>query len=402
MEKNCDILIIGGGASGLACALSASNTAGNPRIIIADRMPRTGKKLLATGNGRCNMSNLNLSEKFYHGTVSVGSLISEFPDIRPFMGALGLFTYADIAGRIYPLPNTAASVSDALRLAVEEKGIDVLTDCDCSQIKKENGRFTAITSLGSIKARTAVLACGGMAAPVHGSNGSGFVLAESMGLELTPPFPALCPLTAEGVKGLEGLRSPCKAELIINGKTLAAEEGEVQFTKSGLSGICIFNLSARFNNEPCSVKLDLSPRLPISELKSVLFSALKARSNFEAQDGFTGVFPRQLALYLLKRSNIPLSKSCSMLTEKETEAIAETAKALSFKITGRSGFDSAQVTAGGVKGGEVNSDFMAKKVKGLFLCGEILDVWGECGGYNLHFAFASGIKAGKSAALFLK
>ena len=402
MEKIRDILIIGGGASGLACAVSASHTVGNLDIVIADRMPKVGKKLLVTGNGRCNLSNVNVSEKFYHGTVDVGSLISEFPDIRPFMGTLGLFTYTDTAGRIYPLPNTAASVSDALRFAVNGRGVSVLTDCDCSHIKKTGGHFSAITSLGEIKARAVVLACGGMAAQVHGSNGSGFKLAESMGLELNCPYPALCPLTAEGTKGLEGLRAACKAELVCDGKIAALERGEVQFTKSGLSGICIFNLSACLDKDGCSVRLDLAPDYFMGELKAMLSSAVRSRLGCEAQDCFTGIFARQLVLYLLKRTGIAPTKYVSKLSEKEIAAFAETAKGLCFKITGKSDFASAQVTAGGIKGKEINTDFMAKKVKGLFLCGEILDIWGCCGGYNLHFAFSSGIKAGKSAANFLR
>ena len=390
MEKIRDILIIGGGASGLACAVSASYTVGNLDIVIADRMPKVGKKLLVTGNGRCNLSNVNVSEKFYHGTVDVSPLISEFPDIRPFMGTMGLFTYADTAGRIYPLPNTAASVSDALRFAVRARGVSVLTDCDCSHIKKTGGHFSAVTSLGEIKARAVVLACGV------------FKLAESMGLELNRPYPALCPLTAEGTKGLEGLRAACKAELVCNGKTSASERGEVQFTKSGLSGICIFNLSACLNKDGCSIRLDLAPDYLMGELKAMLSSAVRLRSGCEVQDCFTGIFARQLVLYLLKRTGIAPTKYVSKLSKKEIAAFAETAKGLCFKITGKSDFASAQVTAGGIKGKEINTDFMAKKVKGLFLCGEILDIWGCCGGYNLHFAFASGIKAGKSAANFLR
>lgn len=241
-----------------------------------------------------------------------------------------------------------------------------------------------------------------MAAQVHGSNGSGFKLAESMGLELNCPYPALCPLTAEGTKGLEGLRAACKAELVCDGKIAALERGEVQFTKSGLSGICIFNLSACLDKDGCSVRLDLAPDYFMGELKAMLSSAVRSRRGCEAQDCFTGIFARQLVLYLLKRTGIAPTKYVSKLSEKEIAAFAETAKGLCFKIIGKSDFASAQVTAGGIKGKEINTDFMAKRVKGLFLCGEILDIWGCCGGYNLHFAFASGIKAGTSAANFLR
>ncbi len=187
-----------------------------------------------------------------------------------------------------------------------------------------------------------------------------------------------------------------------DGKIAALERGEVQFTKSGLSGICIFNLSACLDKDGCSVRLDLAPDYFMGELKAMLSSAVMSRRGCEAQDCFTGIFARQLVLYLLKRTGIAPTKYVSKLSEKEIAAFAETAKGLCFKITGKSDFASAQVTAGGIKGKEINTDFMAKRVKGLFLCGEILDIWGCCGGYNLHFAFASGIKAGKSAASFLR
>ena len=401
MKQTSDILIIGGGAAGLSCAVSASDSLKNLNITIIDRMPKIGKKLLATGNGKCNLSNENMSEKFYHGTVDVSSLLSEFPDIRPFMEKLGLFTYTDGAGRIYPLSNAAASVNDALRFAVGERNVKVFTECDCARIKKVGELFLVSTSCGEMTAKSVVLACGGASAKVHGSNGSGFTLAQSMGLEVSRPYPALCPLTADDTKSLEGIRAACRADLVQNGKIIASERGEVQFLKNGLSGICIFNLSACFEQGNCSVKLDLAPQYSASELKKMLFSAARTRKDSETGDCFTGIFARKTALYLLKRSGISLSKKSSKLTEREIETFVKTAKELEFKITGRGDFASSQVTAGGVRGNEIHKNFMSRKHKGLFLCGEILDVWGDCGGYNLHFAFSSGIKAGKSAAAFV-
>lgn len=397
-----DILIIGGGAAGLACALSARDNGKNLRITVIDRMPKLGKKILVTGNGRCNLSSANMSEKFYHGSVDIKSLLSDIPDIRPFFGTLGLFTRTDGEGRIYPLSGSAASVNDALRLGAEGRGIELLTDCECKKIDQSKNIFTVRTSLGDIGSKTVVLACGGKAASVHGSNGSGFALAQSLGLALNTPYPALCALTADGMKGLEGVRAPCRAELEFKGKTVKTESGEVQFTKSGLSGICIFNLSACFDKGDYTVNLDLAPALSVRELKQMLTSAAATRRHLDSGDCFGGIFNRPLCLYLLKRAGISPSKPVPKLTNSDFNLFAENAKRLSFKITGRSDFASAQVTAGGVKGDEINGGFMSKKIKGLFLCGEILDIWGDCGGYNLHFAFASGIKAGIEAARFVE
>ncbi|MCM1054375.1 MAG: aminoacetone oxidase family FAD-binding enzyme [Bacteroides sp.] len=402
MEKNSDILIIGGGAAGLACAVSAARASKGLRITVIDRMPRVGKKISVTGNGRCNLSNLDISPKYYHGSVDISGLLADMRDIRPFFESLGLFTYADGAGRIYPLSNTASSVVSALRLAAEKEGVSILTDSDCIGISKRDGSFRIKTDKEEIRAKAAVLACGGAAAQVHGSNGSGFVLAGELGLRINTPYPALCSLTAEGAKSMDGVRAKCKAELIRGGRTVRFESGEVQFTKSGLSGICIFNLSAEFASGDYSVRLDLAPDLSDEELTQMLSKAVKARSGAEAGDCFNGIFNKAVAFNLLKKSGISVSTPAENIGGKGIERIAKTAKGLEFKIKGRGDLSSAQVTAGGVSGEEINDRFMSKKIKGLFLAGEILDIWGDCGGYNLHFAFASGVKAGREAAAFIK
>lgn len=401
MKNIIDILIIGGGAAGLASAVSAANQNGCLNITIIDRMPKVGKKILATGNGRCNLSHENINSASYHGSVSPKNLLAEIPDIRLFFEDMGLFTYTDDEGRIYPLSNTAASVCDTLRFAALQKGVNLLTKVNCIEIKKKENCFFVQTDSGEIKAKAVVLACGGSAAPVHGSNGSGFILAEKLNMKINPPYPALCYLTADNTKSLDGIRLKCKAQLFKNNKPVRTELGEVQFTKKGLSGICIFNLSAELGADDCTeytVKLDLAPNNTLEELKEMLCSAAASRSALEAQDCFSGIFNRAAVLYLLKKSEISIKKLGKDLTGNEIARLSGIAKSLDFKITGRGDFSSAQVTAGGVCGNEIDDDFMSKKINGLFLAGEILDIWGDCGGYNLHFAFASGIKAGVGAA----
>lgn len=398
IEPSCDIAIIGGGAAGLACAVSAAGFSERLDITVIDRMPRVGRKISVTGNGRCNLSNLNISAEYYHGSVDVSGLLSEIPDIRPFFESLGLFTCADGAGRVYPLSNTASSVTDALRFAAEKNGVKLLTERRCTEIKKRGEFFLIKTDKEEIRAKAAVLACGGAAAPVHGSDGSGFGLAESLGLKTAPVYPALCGLSAEGTKPLEGVRAKCRAELVSGGSVLKTEYGEVQFTKGGLSGICIFNLSSEFEKGDYTVRLDLMPDFSLDRVKKMLTAAAEKRCGIEAGYCFNGIFNRAVALYLMKKADISASILSERISEGEINRLAKTAKRLEFKICGRSGFASAQVTAGGVRGDEINERFMSEKVRGLFLAGEILDIWGDCGGYNLHFAFASGIKAGEEAA----
>lgn len=401
MEKSCDILIIGAGASGLACAASAARN-GVKRICLLERLSRPGKKLLVTGNGRCNLSHEYITSDSYHGTFDPTLLLNEIPDIRPFFERLGLFTVTDDAGRIYPLSNTAASVLDALRFAAEKAGAEILTDAPCEKIIPAQNGFIAESANHTINAKAVVLAGGGCASPVHGSDGSCLSLAKSFGHEITPLRPALCPLQAESTKPLDGLRCKCTATLTQNGKILRTEQGEVQFTKTALSGICIFNLSAVYTGGQAAVTLDLLPDNTHHEAYQILTSAVNSRQSLSSADTLTGIFNYKLAAYLLKRVGISSESSASKLTDQQITTLAQTAKSLDFNITGTADFASAQVTAGGIKGDEVTEALMSRKVKGLFFAGEILDIHGDCGGYNLHFAFTSGMKAGHSCAKYIK
>ena len=401
MEKSCDILIIGAGASGLACAVSAAEN-GAKHICLLERLSHPGKKLLATGNGRCNLSHENISSESYHGSFDPTLLLNEIPDIRPFFERSGLFTFTDDAGRVYPLSNTATSVLDALRFAAEKAGAEILADTPCEKITTEKNGFTVRSADHLITAKAVVLAGGGCASPVHGSNGSCLSLAQSLGHEIFPLRPALCPLQAENTKPLDGLRCKCTASLYQNGKTIRTEQGEVQFTKTALSGICIFNLSAVYTGGQATVVLDLLPGNTPKEVHQMLASAVNSRKSLSSADALTGIFNYKLAAYLLKRAGINPESPISKLTAQQISTLAQTAKSLNFSITGTADFTSAQVTAGGVKGNEVTDAFMSRKVKGLFFAGEILDIHGDCGGYNLHFAFASGIQAGRSCAEYIK
>ena len=401
MEKSCDILIIGAGASGLACAVSAAES-GAKRICLLERLSRPGKKLLVTGNGRCNLSHESITSDSYHGTFDPTALLSEIPDIRPFFQQLGLFTVTDDAGRIYPLSNTATSVLDALRFAAEKAGAEIIIDAPCEKITSTKNGFTVKTSNLTITAKTVVLAGGGCASPVHGSDGSCLSLAASLGHEITPLRPVLCPLPAENTKPIDGIRCKCTATLTQNGKTVTTEQGEVQFTKTALSGICIFNLSAVCQVGQATVTLDLLPNFTIEQTNQMLTAALNSRPNIPSADALTGIFNRKLAVYLLKRSSITPDLPANKLTPQQIVALTQTAKSLTFIVTASTDFTSAQVTSGGVKGNETDDTFMSRKINGLFFAGEILDIHGDCGGYNLHFAFASGIKAGRSCAKYLK
>lgn len=404
MKKRTDILIIGGGASGLACAISAVQTS-DCSVTLLDRMPRVGKKLLVTGNGRCNLSNRHISEEFYHGSFDVKPILEEFSDIRLFFEKLGLYTVCDSTGRMYPLSNTASSVSDALRFAAEGKdNIQILTETPCTSLTRYKDGFSAKAGEDEIIAKSVVLACGGCAAPVQGSDGSGFALAKGLGIDVASPYPALCALLADGTKPLDGVRSRCAASLLDQGGLVKKELGEVQFTKNGLSGICIFNLSAAFKDGGgnMTVSLDLLPDFTSNEIHDMLYGAVRSRKRDLSEELLSGIFNRKLALYLLKRADISTLFFSSEIGWSELKRLTAVSKNLDFKIRGRADFSAAQVTAGGVCGSEIDGRLMSRKIKGLFFAGEIIDVWGDCGGYNLHFAFASGIKAGREAVRYIE
>lgn len=401
MEKSCDILIIGAGAAGLSCAISAAES-GAKRICLLERLSRPGKKLLVTGNGRCNLSHENITSDSYHGTFDPTPLLDEIPDVRPFFRHSGLFTVTDDADRIYPLSNTAASVLDALRFAAEKTGVELITDSPCEKIIPTENGFTAKAPNLTVTAKAIVLAGGGCASSVHGSDGSCLSLAQSLGHDITPLRPALCPLQAENTKPLDGIRCKCTATLTQNGNMIRTEQGEVQFTKTALSGICIFNLSAVYQGGQATVTLDLLPNFTSEQTRQILTAALNSRQRLPSADALTGIFNYKLAVYLLKRVNLSPNLPASKLTNQQTAALTQAAKSLTFTVTAPAGFTSAQVTAGGIKGDEVTETLMSRKINGLFFAGEILDIHGDCGGYNLHFAFVSGIKAGRSCAEYLK
>ena len=401
MKKNCDILIIGAGAAGLSCAVSAARS-GARRICLLERLSRPGKKLLVTGNGRCNLSHENITSDSYHGTFDPTPLLNEIPDIRPFFEQSGLFTVTDEARRIYPLSNTAASVLDALRFSAEKSNAEIITDAPCEEITPTRNGFTIKSADHTITAKIVVLAGGGCASPVHGSNGSCLSLAKSLGHEVTSLRPALCPLPAQNTKSLDGVRCKCTAALLQNGNLIRTEQGEVQFTKTALSGICIFNLSAVYTSGNANITLDLLPNFTIKQTNQMFTTAINSRPVISSADALTGIFNRKLAFYLLKRAGINPDLSANKLTNQQIISLAQIAKSLTFAVTAPTDFTSAQVTAGGIKGTEVDEALMSRKIKGLFFAGEILDVHGDCGGYNLHFAFASGIKAGSSCAKYLK
>ena len=379
MTKNASprVLVIGGGAGGLAAAAAAAG--GGAGVTILEKANRVGKKLLKTGNGRCNLSNRQVSGEAYNHPEFVAPLLETTgcAELLEFFASIGLWTVADAEGRIYPRSDTAASVLDVLRLAAAERGAREVCSTEVTGIRQRGGGFAVTTrEAGEFTADRVIVAAGG-----------GTALLRPLGIGLVPFSPVLCPLrTAPGpIRGLTGLRLKCRASVRRDGRTVVTENGELLFRDFGVSGILALDLS-RFALPGDELSLDLTPELPEEELRA----RLSARSAL-GRDGnelLTGVFHRRVGEALLRAAG-----------SADASALAGTIKDYRLTVLGPGDVQNAQVTRGGAAVGEFDPRTLeCRRVPGLFCVGEALDVDGRCGGYNLHWAFASGLAAGRSAA----
>ena len=401
------IAIIGGGASGMAAALAAAEDPGN-RVVLLERQARLGRKLQATGNGRCNLSNLHAGQEGYHGDTPGFSrfALTQFPPERTleWFGALGLYTVAEESGRVYPYSDQANSVVDVLRFALEKPNIRLELGCEVEKIRKTAKGFRLEWVDGALDCDRLIVACGGLAGTKLGGSMSGYKLLRSLGHRCTRLRPNLVQVKTAwgGVAALKGVRANCRAEILHEGALVRAGGGELQFTECGLSGPVMFELSRDVCQERGSwvCRLDFLPDMP----ERTLLAALTWRTGtaLPASELFTGILHNRLGRVLTQAAGIPLSAPISSLSEAQLVEAARLAKGLEAPLTEPLGMDSAQVTAGGIVTAEFNEETMESKLcPGLFACGEVLDVDGDCGGYNLQWAWSSGrlagINAGKEA-----
>ena len=400
--KKYDIIIIGGGASGLAAAAAAKRTASDLRVAIIERLPKVGKKILATGNGRCNLSNSEISVNKYHGSCNKLLDMTNGFSVPLFFESLGLLCEDDGYGRIYPRCRSAASVLDALRLENARLGIDEICGFDVKNIKEING-YDIISGNDIINGRKLILSGGGKSQSALGSNGSLLDICMNMGIKAVPFYPALVPLKTDPalVKPLKGLRAEAAVSFRAKERTIAGSCGEVQFTDGLLSGICVFDLSYLYEHykDSSEIILDLMPDMSLEELSELLKNIRSIRIQTSSEDYLSGIFTRPLGNYIIKRSvsgNIGYTRD---ITDRIISRIARKIKSLSFPVIGTAGFERSQVTGGGIPADEINDTFELKRKTGIYVCGEMLDIFGDCGGYNLDFAFSSGYSAGRNAAL---
>lgn len=407
------IIIIGGGASGLVAAICGAREGAG--VTIVEHMDRVGKKILSTGNGRCNMTNLDMRPECYRcGQPAFPMKVLEGFTVEQtleFFRELGIETRSR-GGYIYPGSDQASAVLDVLRREVERLGVVVLTGCEVREVSAVEGcqprdtRFVVKTSQGDLTADAVILAAGSKAAPNTGSDGSGYELAKGLGHKVIRPLPALVQLRCQGrhYKQLAGIRTEAHLSLYADGSLLAEDKGELQLTDYGLSGIPTFQIS-RFAaraldiGQKVTVRVDFLPSWPEHEAFERLRERAARLGYKTAEEMMVGLLNRKLAAVLLQAAGIDPSQPAGGLRSRQLSRLLEQLKSYQALVMSVNPFANAQVCCGGVDTRQVDPATMESRCRpSLYLAGEILDVDGICGGYNLQFAWSSGAVAGRNAA----
>ena len=394
--------VIGGGASGMMAALHACRSA---RVILYERQARLGRKLMATGNGRCNLSNRAAAESHYHGGDPgfVGPALARFgvDETLAFFRGLGLLTVQEPDGRIYPFSDQANSVSDVLRLALEHSGVELRLGCEIRALRRENAGFTVRYDGGADRVDRVIVAAGGLAGGKLGGTGAGYDLLKALGHRCTKLYPSLVQLRTDNtwVRSCKGVRAQARVTLLQGDAVLASQTGEVQFTDFGVSGPCVFDLSrACAGRSGLTAVLDLCPCLAKDEIKEHLRARCARFPDLPLEDLLTGLLHNRLGRTVLRERGFALTRSCGSLTENDIGRIAAGIKQFRLPVLGAMDLSQAQVTAGGVVTSEFDPNTLESRlVPGLYATGEVLDVDGDCGGFNLQWAWSSGALAGESA-----
>ncbi len=405
-KKREDIIVVGGGASGMAAAITAAQ--GGANVLLIEKLDTCGKKLLATGNGRCNFTNVYQGSECYRGDNAefVCEALSHFTQedtLRWFeeMGVLSM----QREGYYYPASGQAASVRNALLRQLEQYNVMIHTGEQVKSVRRTKDGYEVRTLRGSYAAAQVILSAGGSAAPVHGTNGDGYYMAELLGLSVISPLPALTSLVLKGdfMKGWTGVRVRGHVTLYGTGDRILAEDGgELQMVDYGISGIPVFQISRFAARELADggrpyLRMDIAEERSVDDLKRLLEKRRQKSPQWTDLDVLEGMIHRKLAEVLMRSMGLEPGRKMGQWTEQETDRLAERMKNWKLGIRDVSGFEKAQVTCGGIDTSQVDAQTMeVKGYPGLYVTGELLDVDGMCGGYNLQWAWTSGIIAGRS------
>lgn len=402
------IVIIGGGASGLMAALVTAREGG--KVTLLERKDRVGKKILATGNGRCNLTNKVLGANRYHSdSRNIFPTIYEQFDLSAtleFFANLGVEVVELDEGKLYPMSLQASSVLNVLRIEAERLGVNVVCDADVTEIQMEP-KAIVITKNQKYYADRIILAAGGKSAPDLGSNGSGYTLATALGLNMIQPYPSLVQLESDYsyCKHLKGTKMMASVGVIVDGKVRHEEYGEILFTDYGISGPPILQLSRHaskalhHNIKDVQLTIDLLPNLEKDALDQLLLKRIDGMPYKTMESFFEGMLPKALFVPIIKDNGLDMATKATDISRGVRHQLVDWLKGFTLHITGTRQWNQSQVTAGGIDCTMVDAQSLSShRYPNLYLCGEILDIDGDCGGFNLQWAWSSGFVAGKKAS----
>ena len=411
------ITVIGGGAAGMAAAITAARIAGGASVRIIEKNDKTGRKILATGNGRCNLMNALCTAKDFKNSDTDENRFAEIafsrvglPETKAFFEGIGVMLREESEGRIYPYSEQASSVQEVLQAEANALGVEICCRSVVKSLERQGGGFAIRLENGFVMSTDLViLATGGKAGIQYGSAGEGYAFAKALSHTVYKPIPALAPLLSEEplLEPLKGVRVKGAVTLLYQEKELDSETGEIQFTGDGISGICVFNLcrSIRLKEGECycdfSIRMDFLPELSEEMLYQTLLKRKESLPARKKEDFLTGMVQKKLALVIFKALDEPLYGPAGEWNEDFLKKLAHCLKGWEVALSGTKGWKEAQVTSGGVAVSEINPDTMESKlVQNLYFAGEIMDIDGKCGGYNLQWAWTSGLTAGSAAACY--
>jgi predicted Rossmann fold flavoprotein len=403
-----DVIIIGGGPAGILCAAAIKENAKEMvNVTIVERLEKIGKKILATGNGKCNFTNKNLSPRRYNNPKFVTPTLSKYgyKEIVEYLESIGLLSKEISEGRMYPYTESATTVLEVMRMHLNRLGVNVKTNYEVNKVVEKNGRYLVYNKNQRnyyLECDYLVFACGGASAPVLGSNGSGYGLLKPFKVKVTDIYPGLVGIKSDitTLKVLNGLRFKCNVS-VYEKKTKSCvwiEYGEVQFKGDGISGIVVMEASTFMARHLGNyvINLDLMPEASLDDTIRMLNIRKELFESSEVLNLLTGMLPKMLGQVILKKASIDMNSYIKNLTKANITKIAGLIKAFPLDVKGDYGFERSQVTVGGVSLTEVDNETLEiRKMPNAYVCGEIIDVDGECGGYNMQWALASGYLVGK-------
>ena len=401
------VAVIGGGASGMMAAVTAASE--GARVILLEHKDRIGKKILSTGNGRCNFTNIHQEPICYHSEDPLfpWEVVERFnaQAVISFFFQLGVYS-KNRNGYIYPNSDQASAVLDAFRMELDRLKVEIRTGVECREIRPGKKGFTVLTDQGPVRADRVILCAGSKAAPTTGSDGSGYDLAKKLGHRILPVLPALTALKCEEkfFKSIAGVRANGSVSIWSGDECIAKDTGEIQLTDYGISGIPVFQVSRYaskllYEKKETDAVLDFMPDFTKEQTNAFLRARAKTRPDKSAEMFLIGLFHKKLCDLWIRLSEIPRQRKAGELTEDEIARLTDLIKEFRVRVRETNPYDKAQVCCGGVDTREVNPETLESVyVPGVYFAGEILDVDGMCGGYNLTFAWASGYVAGKAAS----